>query len=587
MRYDEHILKLNDFTVAFLSDVCAVITQDLEKTLSFEKMFDIDSEKLIKTKSSVGVSNFYIALKNKIPYLFVNEKKFVLDEILASAKPYETIDLDLPHKFIVYKKGKTVFIALPINNYVYLNRSNVVLKKYLGNMFLFNNLSKDEVIEKCKMLLKYDYNISNLIVDCDEISKDILDVNMTYLNDLSTNNPFYFIDNPHLKVSNTGAKPVLTYGFSRNNSLNYFDVNIHNSFNDFKNIFNYNFNYNKNLFNEKNSMDISAELFCRIVQFNTFLPIMLFEYDRMKNIKEDLYINSLVKYSKLRDRLVPFLFSAYKNKRLYAKEVYKQSQEQLIIDNQLLIVPVVTETEELINQSFININLDDVYYDFQTEERFENGIISDFFAVDKMPFYAKAGSIIPLAISKQSEIEVKVYPGKSNEFILHFDEYVVDEKVRHAYTTFIVEYEENKMLLSINPNAIVEILPSVLHFSFVNIKKNSTVIVNGSKFTVDYNNDKKYMLVDILETNNLVEIEISNIYGIEIERSGEFLDSKLRNYFNKISCSDKELTIYKYKIRPYLHENLDSIISRIDKHVKFISNKHKKNLYKMISMYRK
>lgn len=592
MRYDEQILKLNEYTVAFLSETCVVITKDINSTLSFENMKPIDSNKLIRnSKSSLGLGDFYFTLRNKTIYLHIKDKKYNIDELSNLAISFEVINLKINNKFIVYKKGKNIFVSLADGDFTYLNRNNVLLKPYLGNVVYLRNLSREEVIEKCKALNKLDVPISNLILDYKVVdSSDVNGINITFQNDVSSSNPFYFLDNSLINISNTGAKPIITYGFSRNNSLNYFDVPICNNFTNLKEYLSSDLNYNKSFFSPRDVQEVTTEFVCRYAQVNIFLPIMFFDHYKAKVIElsqNSIYLSSIVKYSKLRHRLIPFLYSVFKSKRIFFKDVYKQFGNEILIADQLLISPITNEMDKSINQNFVSIDLDDVYYDIQTEEKFLSGTINDFFGIDKIPLYAKAGSIIPLAIlNGNNDYEIIVYPGASNEFILHYDEYVLDDVVRHAYSTFKLSYVSNKMVLTITPNLIKELAPSVFHLSFVNIKKNSNVVVKGSEHKIDYNSDKKYVLVDILETTNLVEIEITNEYNVELDRSKEYLDVKLKQFFNRIDCDDKQRLIYKYKIRPYLHESLESIIYRIEKYIKFINKKQKKNLYKMISMYK-
>lgn len=592
MRYEDQILKLPEYTIAFLSDTSLVVAKDIEKTLSFEKMRPLDDSIKIKKIRSIGTTKFYVTTKTKVTYVVINDKKYILDDIIRNAESFENIDLKNTNKFLVYKKGKSSFISLPEDGFTYLNRSNVLLKKQLGNIIYFRDITREELLERVKILFKMNMPVSSIILDDKVIeNSDLKDIEITYTNDLSPNNNFFFINDNNIKVSNTGVKQVLTFGFSRNNSLNCFDVNMCNTFSDLKHYLTLDFNYNKNYFNNKNYKPSSNEFIVRLTQLNTFLPVMLFDYNKVNDIalnEDDDYLNIIIKYSTLRHRLIPFLYSSFKNKRLYYKEVYKQTISTLEVDNQLLLFPIYAEVDKVTKQRLIPVTLSDIYYDFQTHEKYKHGISNNFFPIDTMPLFAKSGSIIPLdVLNKEKEYEILIFPNKSTEYIFHYDEYVVDEIVRHAYSTFKLDYSTNKLLLTITPHSIDELLPKILYLNFVNIKKNSTITVNGTTFKQEYNQEKKHFLIDVFETNNIIEIEITNEFGLELDRTNEFIDKKLKKFFEHIDCDDKEKTIYKYKIRPYLHESIDSIITRIDKQIKFINNKHKKSLYKMLEMYKK
>ncbi len=593
MRYEEQILKLNEYTIAFLSDTCCIITKDIDKALNYETMYPVDVNKMVKnTRSSIGFPKFYFSLKNRMIYFNFRDKKYSIDELIRLASDFQSIDLKVTSRFLVYKKGSNIFVSLPEGDYTYLNRNNVFLKKHLGNTLYMQGLDKNQVLEKCKMLTKSEFPISNIVLDENIIDNDELKgINLTYKNDLSPNNPFYFVDNSSLKISNTGVKPILTKGFSRNNMLNYFDINISNNYNQLINYLTNDLNYNKHYFNELISTECSLEFLCRLVQINCFMPVMFFENNKCSVLEfneDNIYFKTVIKYAKLRHRLIPFLYSVFKSKRVFYKDVYKRLGDHLLVGDIFLIAPIVSEIDKSINQNFVNIKFDNIYYDIQSEEKFYNGNIQDFFGIDKLPVYAAAGSILPLAINNDShDYEVIVYPNGNKEFTLHYDEYVVGGDVHHAYSIFKVTYQKNKMVFTITPHLIKELAPTVFRLNFINIKKDSNVVVTGSTHKIDYNNDKKYLLIDINDTMNDVEVVITNNYGVEIDRCEEYLDNKLINYFNNFDLDSKEKLVYKYKVRPYLHENLEGITSRIDKHIKFINKKQKKNLYKMIAMYKK
>ncbi len=590
MSYEEQLLKLPDYTIAFLSDTCCVITKDIDKALSYEHMFRIDPILLVKnSRSSIGLNNFYLSYKNKVLTLQLKDRRYTLEQLVEMAYDFNLVNLKTTKKYLIYSKGENIFISLPKGDYTYLNRQNVVLKKYLGNMIYFRNSTKEEVLEKCKGISKLEIPLSNIVLDYKVITSEELNgIGVTYQNDLSTSNPFYFVDQKMIKIKNTGAKPIFTYGFSKNNTLNYFDICNCDSYENFKQYLSFDLNYNKNYFENYTPKESSSEFWCRLLQFNIFLPVLLLDNYIKETFEDNIYSNTIIKYTKLRHRLIPFLYSVFKKQRLNGTPVYVQNGEQITIGGQFLIAPITEGIDSLISHNCASIHLDDIYYDFQTEEKFMVDTIIDFFSIDKMPLYVKAGSIIPLAILNGSnDYEILVYPSGSSEFVLHFDEYKSNDAIRHASTTFKVDYEDNKMILTINPSLIKEYAPSVYHFSFVNLKKNSNVVVRGSDFNVEYNNNKKYILVDIYNTLDVVEIEITNEFGLEVSRSNEFLEYKLSSFFGKIQCNEKEKLLAKYKVRPYLHENLESITSRIDKHIKFINKKHKKSLYKMISMYKK
>ncbi|MFI3252363.1 MAG: glycoside hydrolase family 31 protein [bacterium] len=587
MRYEEQILKLHDYTIVFLSDTCLVVTKDIEQTLSYEKMRP--SNDIKKTKNSIGTTTFYVQSKSRTAHLYINEKKYSLDVLIKRAPKFEDVNLKSINKYITYRKGDSYFVAIPYEDYTYLNRNNVLLKSQLGNKIYFKRLNREEVIEKQKALFKLNVPITNIITDTKVLEQnDIIEIKTIVANDVSQNNDSYFLTEHLIKIMNTGAKQVLTYGFSRNNTLNYFDINMSNNFEELKQYLDCDLNYNKNYFNLKHTSEVTKNYSCRLIQFNTFLPVMLLEYDKIKDLLDDQdTANILAKYCTLRHRLIPYLYSAFKKKRLYLEDVYKKVDNKLYVADQILISPIYTELDKTLQQNGIPIALDDIYYDLETLEKYEVGTIHNFYSLDTMPLFARAGAIIPLLVLNSNEYEMFVFPNSKNEYVLHYDDYVVDEFVRHAYTTFKLEYSHTKMVLKITPTSPKELLPSIFYMNFINIKKNSKVKINNEEYQNDYNNDKKYLIIKLEDTTKEIEIEITNTFGLEIDRRNEFLDKKLKKFFNNIDCDEKDKSFYKYKIRPYLHEGIDNVVSRINKQNKLLTKKQKKYLNKMLEMYNK
>lgn len=581
---ENQILKLKKFTIVFLSQYCFAITKDLEKLLKMESISLIpQNNRLNKTNNLVGAVNFHVKIHKDTELVTIQGKKYSLIQLINSSTTFEDINLSNPSKFLTFKKGNNHFVSISQNTYIFLNKHNVIQKNTLESYIYFRDITIHDFTEKKKVLFKLDLPISHFIFD-NKLTDMKLD-NITIKNDLSDTNAFYFLDED-IKISNTGAKPILTYGFSKNNTLNYFDVSNINNFNDFKNFLTSNLNYNK-YFKYHYSKEMTKDFFIRKIQFNLLSQIYFIDYDELKKFEfeENNYLfDIIVKYTQLRHMLIPTLYSAFKEQRINNVRIYNNSKNQIIFNNQLLYVPVFTGVDSQINQKALNINIDDIYYDFHTGEKFTKNTFQ-FYTLDKMPLFVKKGSIIPLS-KKESEYSVNIYPGCDKEYLLHYDDYIKNNSIHYAFSKFNLIYAQTKIKLTITPHSILDLLPNKISLNFINLKHTSIVKVDGSEFEVDYNIENKILVIHLKDLSNVIKVDIENISGLEMERSMEFYNKKLEDFFDNLNCNEKENQIYKYKIKPYLHESLDILQIRINKHLKFINSNNRKKLIKMLELYK-
>ncbi len=592
MSIDDQILKLPTFTIVFLSENCFIVTKDLEKALNTEKLTYIDPElKIRKTKGSIGLIDFNVKSRNNVVNVFIKDKKILLRDIIHSPQNFEQIDLNTTEKYLCFRRNNNIHVVLPKDNYYYLNQANVSIRSTLGNMLYFRGMDKEKFTDIQKVLFKLTIPINYYIFDNRITQED--HKNIIYKNDLSPNNNVYFIDDVHSQIASTGAKQVLTYGFSRNNTLNYFDINMSNNFLELKN-YSTNLNYNKNYFTKTTKKEVTLEYTIRQLQFNVFAPVSfcdMIEMEKIPLVEDDYYFKISLKYLKLRHRLIPFLYGAFKEKRIKNIDIYRNHDDQIFFHNQLMYIPIFNLVDENIKQNFVNINFTDTFYDFQSGEKFESETFQ-FYDLGTMPIFAKKGGIIPLAtlnteIHKSTEYEIKIYPGDNNEYTLYYDEYVQHNRIVHASSFFKLDYSKTKLTLTITPRSLKEFLPNVFHLNFINIRHTSEIKVSGSEFDVDCNLEKKFLLIDIKNTSEVVTIEISNPAGLELDRSLEFYNKKLETFFNNTNCSEKEYNLYKYKLKPYTHESIDLFEGRLNKHFKFIDKKQRNNIIKMLENYKK
>jgi alpha-D-xyloside xylohydrolase len=246
------------------------------------------------------------------------------------------------------------------------------------------------------------------------------------------------------------------------------------------------------------------ELFTRWFQFGSFCPIFRIHGKGERAIFSKNWDNKtraiLVKYDKLRYRLLPYIYSLagkvttdnYTIMRSLAfdfrndKNVYN-IPDQYMFGPAFMVNPV---TEQLYTGSNASAGKTtrDVYlpsgttwYDFWTGKTYNGGQTIDAnAAIETMPLYVKAGSIIPMGPVMQystekpdDNIELRIYPGADGEFTYYTDENNNYNYEHGSYSTFKLKWDDKQHVLTISDSKGK--FPGMLTKRKFNI-----VLVNGS-----------------------------------------------------------------------------------------------------------
>ena len=214
------------------------------------------------------------------------------------------------------------------------------------------------------------------------------------------------------------------------------------------------------------------ELFTRWFQFGTFCPIMRIhgKGERAifsKNWDEDTRA-ILLKYDKLRYRLLPYIYSLaakttlenYTMMRSLAFDfrndtnVYKVP-DQYMFGPAFLVNPVTAKGE---TERKVYLPGSGLWYNFWTGEKTGGGKTIDAAApVDVMPLYVRAGSVIPMgpeveyATEKTNQvIELRIYPGADGRFTFYEDENDNYNYEKGRYATFSLTWNDRQKQLSIS-----------------------------------------------------------------------------------------------------------------------------------------
>ncbi len=227
------------------------------------------------------------------------------------------------------------------------------------------------------------------------------------------------------------------------------------------------------------------ELYVRWLQYGTFLP--MFRSHGTDTPREvwrfgepgTMFYDTLVKYIKLRYRLLPYIYSIagwvthqdYTMMRTLAFDFRNDSRTYNIKDQYMFgpafLVNPVTEPmyynsgsvkiEGATKKRHVYLPSGTDWYDFWTDKRISGGQIIEASAdIETMPLYVRAGSIIPIGPTihysseeKTEPLELKVYKGKDGSFLLYEDEGDSYNYEKGDFATIPIHWEDAKNYLVI------------------------------------------------------------------------------------------------------------------------------------------
>ena len=237
--------------------------------------------------------------------------------------------------------------------------------------------------------------------------------------------------------------------------------------------------YNNNSFNNGAPFwahDISGfskgtednELYLRSLQLGVFSPILKFGVEKGKYYKRepwrwDIKTYTIAKdYLNLRQKLIPYIYSeAYKyhkfGKSLIIPLYFKKQEyyddvrfkNEYYFGEELFVSPIITSKDIVMNRVVHKFYLPEgIWYDFVTGKKFPGDkIYTSFFRDEDYPVFAKAGSIIPLAIPKTTndttppeDMEINIFPGQSSSYTLFEDDGESDLYRKDYYLLTQIDY---------------------------------------------------------------------------------------------------------------------------------------------------
>ncbi len=295
-----------------------------------------------------------------------------------------------------------------------------------------------------------------------------------------------------------------------------------------------------------------SDLYLRSLQFGVFSPILRFNtekghYFKREPWKWDIVTNRIASdYLVLRHKLIPYIYSeCYKyhkdgnvliqpfyfyNLAMYDDDNYRN---QYYFGDSFMISPIIKPLDPDMNRTIQKFYMPEgVWFDFETGKRFQgNHKYIAFYAIDDYPIFVKQGSVIPMAGANSymgygipKDLEVHVFPGKSNNYRLYEDDGETYNYLDGKYniTEFDYNYRKSNYTLIIRSiEGDVSVVPPKRDYKIVfrNTKKSDNVVVYENQKVLDN------IETEVTETDFIVYIKdistksqlVINCYGEDIE----------------------------------------------------------------------
>jgi alpha-D-xyloside xylohydrolase len=217
------------------------------------------------------------------------------------------------------------------------------------------------------------------------------------------------------------------------------------------------------------------ELYVRWFQYGTFLPVFRSHgTDTPREIWHfgqpgDLAYDTLVKFARLRYRLLPYIYSlagaethrAQAMLRMLAFDFRDDSNVYNIADQYMfgpaLLVCPVTRPDAQTRSIYLPAGT--TWYDFWTGQRYEGGQTIEADApLDILPLYVRAGSLLPMGPHIQhsgeqlaAPWEIRVYPGADGSFAVYEDEGDSYRYEQGMYSWFTLKWEDTSGCFTVGP----------------------------------------------------------------------------------------------------------------------------------------
>ena len=340
------------------------------------------------------------------------------------------------------------------------------------------------------------------------------------------------------------------------------------------------------------------ELFRRYVQFGTFSPILRLSSDSSHYYKRepwnwDMHTLSIAtEYLRLRSKLIPYLYTEanryhetglpiiqpvyYNYPEIYDEPEYKN---EYYFGKSLFVCPITKPKDTIMNRTIQKIFLPDgIWYDFQTGIKYiGNKRYISFYKDEDYPIFATQGSIIPLAILSEENLnsssnpdgfEIHIFPGKSNTYTIYEDDGISNNENNYVKTLIDYNYLQNNYTVIIRHDITdYSLIPSIRNYKikFRNTRmpnditiyigeeklENFNYYIDETDFVVELNRVSSYKQITINCKGQDIEINSVRIVNSDIDSiiSGLKIKTSLKNEVKNIMFSSEEIKRKRINIR--------------------------------------
>ncbi len=347
------------------------------------------------------------------------------------------------------------------------------------------------------------------------------------------------------------------------------------------------------------------ELYRRYIQLGTFSPIMRLSsagshYYKREPWNWDMHTLTIAKqYLRLRSELIPYLYSEaynytvtgipfiqpiyYNHPEIFDEPLYKN---EYYFGKCLFVCPITKQKDIIMNRTIQSIFLPEgVWYDFLTGIKYMgNKRYISFYKDEDYPVFATQGSIIPLAILNEENInssnnpdgfEIHIFPGKSNTYTIFEDDPVIDNKEGYVKTIIDYNYMLNNYTVIIRQEMTdSSLIPSIRDYKirFRNTRMpNDIEIYSGEEkienfksylddndFILEMIGIKSFRQITINCKGQDIEIDSVRLINNDIDSiiNGLKIKTLLKSDVSKIMFSDLEIRKKRIEIRKLKRKGL-------------------------------
>ncbi len=297
------------------------------------------------------------------------------------------------------------------------------------------------------------------------------------------------------------------------------------------------------------------EMVTRWIQLGVFSPINRLHSASSEYIRKEPWCFGeqteviMKKWLRFRHRLFPYLYTM--NYRNHAKleplvqpmyyaypknSVAYEMKNQFFFGTELMVAPITKPNNQITKMGSTQVWFPKgEWFDFFTGVRYQ-GNSTDTISVHRQmqdyPVFAKAGAIVPMqknyALKAGNDLDILIFPGKDNRFVLYEDSGDGDEFEKGAYV-------ETEMSLKWGINSCFTIQPARGELSLVPENRQYHLIFRGYskcvsvKIVIDGLEQSLNSIYDENTHSLCVDVSATINSKIEILLSGEFLYAKLED----------------------------------------------------------